>query len=48
MTVRVTLGDYALARCLVRGRDLLITSIVESDERQRELNDHGHVAATLE
>ena len=34
---RVVLGDFELARCLVRGRDLLITSITESDERQREL-----------
>ena len=37
VTVRLTLGDYALARCLIRGRDLLITSIVESDERRRRL-----------
>ena len=34
---RAVLGDFSLARCLVRGRDLLVTSIVESDERRREL-----------
>ena len=37
VTQRQTLGDFTLARCHVRGRDLLVTSIVESDERQREL-----------
>ena len=37
VTQRATLGDYSLARVHVRERDLLITSIVESDERRREL-----------
>lgn len=37
VTQRVTLGDFTLAQCHVRGRDLLVTSITESDERQREL-----------
>ena len=37
VTQRAVLGDYSLARVLVRGRDLLVTSITESDERRREL-----------
>ena len=37
VTQRQTLGDFTLARCHVRGRNLLVTSIVESDERRREL-----------
>ena len=36
VTQRATLGDFTLARCRVRGRDLLITSISTADERQRE------------
>ena len=34
---RVVLGDFTLARCLVRGRSLLVTSITSLDERQREI-----------
>ena len=37
VTQRAVLGDYSLARVLVRERDLLVTSIVESDQRKREL-----------
>ena len=37
VTMRAVLGDYSLARVLVRERDLLVTSITESDERRREL-----------
>ena len=39
VTQRATLGDFTLASCEVRDRgDLLITSIVESDRRRRELS----------
>ena len=34
---RVVLGDFTLAQCHVRGRDLLVTSITTLDERQREI-----------
>ena len=37
VTQRQTLGDFTLAQCHVRGRDLLVTSITESDERRREI-----------
>ena len=37
VTQRATLGDFTLARCRVRGRDLLVTSITTLDERQREI-----------
>lgn len=39
VTQRATLGDFTLAKCTVRDRgELLITSIVEGDERRRELS----------
>ena len=34
---RVVLGDFTLAQCRVRGRDLLVTSITTLDEREREI-----------
>ena len=37
VTQRAVLGDFSLARVLVRGRDLLVTSIVALDERRREI-----------
>ena len=38
VTQRATLGDFTLVKCTVRDRgELLVTSIVESDERKRTL-----------
>ena len=37
VTQRQTLGDFTLAQCHVRGRDLLVTSISTGDERRREV-----------
>ena len=34
---RAVLGDFTLAQCRVRGRDLLVTSITSLDEREREI-----------
>ena len=39
VTQRAVLGDFFLAKCEVRNRgELLITSIVQSDARRRELS----------
>ena len=35
VTQRATLGDFTLAKATVRDRELLITSIVQSDARRR-------------
>ena len=38
VTQRATLGDFELARCTVRERTLLVTSVATADERRREVS----------